>query len=104
MAELEVDPRDLEDMAKKQDGAAEKSGEAKGVTSGVETAVWVTHGVISGASNTAFTAAEKVRRGAAHNIEQASIDLAAKLRAAKETYEGVDADLSANIKKQVLDR
>lgn len=104
MANLQVDPRYLEELAKKQDGAAEKSGEAKGATSGVETAVWVTHGVISGASNTAFTAVEKTRRAAAGNIEQASKDLAAKLRAAGVTYTGVDEDVSVNIAKQVLDR
>ncbi len=102
MARLNVDEKYLEQLATKQGQAATKAEEAASAASNTETAVWVTHGVISGSSNGAFVTAEKQRRGAGQNIKQHASDLAAKLRVAKQTYEGVDEDLSANLNKQML--
>jgi len=104
MADLSVTPEYLEKLAKKQDDASGKASEAATAASKIETAVWVTHGVISGVSNSAFTAAEQVRSNAGKNIATAASDLAAKLRAADTVYAGVDDDSSVNISKQVLDR
>ncbi|MCV7429652.1 ESX-1 secretion-associated protein [Mycobacterium montefiorense] len=103
MATLSVDEKYLEQLATKQGQAATKAQEAASAASNTATAVWVTHGVISGSSNGAFVTAENQRRGAGRNIGQHASDLAAKLRAAKQTYEGVDEDLSANLNKQMLD-
>ncbi len=103
MARLAVDPRYLEQLAGKQAQASTKAEEAATAASNTETAVWVTHGVISGTSNSAFVTAEKQRRGAGQNIRQHASDLAAKLRVAKQTYEGVDEELSGNLDKQMLD-
>jgi hypothetical protein len=104
MADLAITPRYLAKLATKQDDASNKAGDAASAASGIETAVWVTHGVISGSSNSAFTDAEKVRREAGKNISTASSDLAAKLRTADVTYAGVDDDLSGNLDKQMLSR
>lgn len=101
---MEVDPRDLEDLAKKQDDAAEAAGAAAGAHNGLGTDCWVTHGVISGPSNSVVNAVEEARSAAGKTITQAASDLAAKLRTAKKVYEGVDADLSANLDTQVLSR
>lgn len=103
MARLSVDERYLEQLATKQGQAATKAEEAASAASNTETAVWVTHGVISGSSNSAFVTAEKQRHGAGQNIRQHASDLAAKLRVAKQTYAGVDEDLSGNLDKQMLD-
>ncbi|OBG65089.1 MULTISPECIES: ESX-1 secretion-associated protein [unclassified Mycobacterium] len=103
MATLNVDEKYLEELATKQVQAATKAEEAATAAGNTETAVWVTHGVISGASNSAFVTAEKQRRGAGQNIRQHASDLAAKLRVAKQTYAGVDEDLSRNLNKQMLD-
>jgi hypothetical protein len=102
---LGVSPTILELLATKQEAAAEKSGEAAGATGGLTTAVWVTHGVISGVSNGAFSSAEDMRKKAGQNLATAGKDLAAKLRAAKQAYTGVDHDLGDNIDKtQMLDK
>lgn len=103
MATLNVDENYLETLATKQGQAATKAAEAASAASNTETAVWVTHGVISGASNSAFVTAEKQRRGAGQNIGQHASDLAAKLRVAKQTYGGVDEELSENLNKQMRD-
>jgi uncharacterized protein YukE len=102
MANLAVTPDYLEKLAKSQDQASKTAGEAATAAAKIEVAVWVTHGVISGVSNSAFTAAEKVRRSAAGNISTATSDLAAKLRTAGQTYANVDDELRGNIDKQVL--
>src|SRR5258707_3262143 len=101
MARLNVDEKYLEQLATKQGRAAIKAEEAASAASNTETAVWVTHGVISGSSNGAFVTAEKQRRGAGQNIRQHAADLAAKLRVAKQTYEGVDQDFICNINKHM---
>lgn len=102
MANLAVTPDYLEKLAKSQDEASKTAGDAATAASKTEVAVWVTHGVISGVSNSAFTAAEKARQGAGNNIKTATSDLAAKLRTASQTYVSVDDELSGNLDKQVL--
>ncbi|OBI59772.1 ESX-1 secretion-associated protein [Mycobacterium sp. E796] len=102
MANLTVTPDYLEKLAKSQDQASTTAGDAATATSKIEVAVWVTHGVISGVSNSAFTAAEKARQGAGNNIKTAASDLAAALRTAGKTYAAVDEELSGNLDKQVL--
>jgi Excreted virulence factor EspC, type VII ESX diderm len=101
MADLVYSPGYLEKLAKKQDDGAGKTREAATATKGIETAVWVTHGVISGVSNGSFTAAEEARRSACNSVASAISDLAAALRTAEITYQGVDADLGENLNTQV---
>lgn len=104
MAYLTISPSYLDQLATKQDQASAAVGEAAAATAAMSTAVWVTHGVISGASNTAFDAAEAVRRAASGNLRTVATDLAAKLRTARETYMSVDEELGSSLDKQVLAR
>jgi hypothetical protein len=104
MANLAVTPGYLDKLASKQDDASNKANDAASAASGIEPAVWVTHGVISGASNSAFTGAERMRREAGKDIAAASSDLAAKLRTAGVTYAGVDDELGGNLDKQAVAR
>lgn len=101
MADVEITTEHLKQLADKQDEAAAGAGSAAKATSGTEQKVWVSHGIASGASNDAFTKAEKARRHAAERLQRASVDLAAKLRAAAEAYDDTDRQTSENIAKQV---
>jgi hypothetical protein len=101
---LIVTPANLEKYALKQDAASTKAGEAAGATSGLGGLAWLSHGLISGVSNGKITDTEKVRSAACGKISAAAHSLAEKLRAAKLAYQGVDAQLSANINKQMLDK
>ncbi|KAA1251795.1 ESX-1 secretion-associated protein [Mycobacterium simiae] len=104
MANLALTPGHLDNLAGKQDRAAEMTAEAATAANGIPTAVWVTHGVISSSSNIRFVEAEAARRMAAENMRKVAADLAAKLRTAKETYASVDEELSRNIDKQMISR
>jgi hypothetical protein len=104
MANLSVTPDYLDKLAKRQDDAAGAAAEAASTATGVGTACWITHGVISGSSNGAFGTAADARKAAGDTIRKASADLAAKLRTAKITYEGVDDDLGGNLDKQMLSK
>jgi len=66
--------------------------------------VWVSHGVFSGWSDGAVAGAEPIRKAAGESMKKAAQNLAAKLRAAKETYQAVDEEQSQNLNTQVLDR
>jgi Excreted virulence factor EspC, type VII ESX diderm len=101
---LKVTPENLEKYAKKQDAASSKAGEAAGATSGLGTDCWLYQGVISGVSNGTVSDTAKVRSAAGGKISAAAHSLAEKLRAAKLTYEGVDAQLADNLNKQLLDK
>lgn len=90
MPDLTVAPGYLEALAAKQDEAAAVAATAASAASGLGTEVWVTHGVVCGASNTAFTDAEEVRRTAGEAIGQAAASLAARLRAAQDGYSNTD--------------
>lgn len=102
MASMNVTADYLEKLAKKQDDAATEAAAAASAADGTGTSCWLTHGVISGASNSAIGGVESARSSAGKALRQASVDLAAKLRTAKEVYAGVDDDLSKNVDKQVL--
>ncbi|WP_205874293.1 ESX-1 secretion-associated protein [Mycobacterium camsae] len=102
MPDLTVTAGYLEQLAAMQDQAATAAGSAADAASGIKTEVWVTHGVICGASNIAFTGAEEVRRAAGEAMKQASINLAAKLRAAESGYHGTDEQTRASIDQQVV--
>ncbi|MCV7408882.1 hypothetical protein AWC05_07210 [Mycobacterium florentinum] len=104
MADLAVTPEHLDTLAKKQDQAATQATTAASAGSNVEVATWVTHGIISGASNVAFTRAAAARKKTADAVSKASTDLAGKLRTAKTVYGSADGEASENIDRQLLDR
>lgn len=104
MADLLISPTVLETLAKNQTDAAKDAQAAANGLSGTGSDCWVSHGVISGSSNTAFSAVEETRQNAGQALANASTGLAAKLRAAKLAYEGVDSELGENLDKQMLDR
>jgi hypothetical protein len=103
MARLDVDESYLARLATKQGQAATRAQGTATATGNTEIAVWLTHGVIGGSSNSAFVTAEKQRRGAGRNISQHACDLAAKLRVARQTYAAVDGELSGNLDRQMLE-
>jgi len=104
MENLVVNPEHLKGLATTQEVAATKEGAAATAASGIETAVWVTHGVVCGASNVAFTKAEAARRSAGDAMKKTSTNLAEKLRVASTAYESTDQQTGGQIDKQVLDR
>ncbi|WP_084298600.1 type VII secretion target [Mycobacterium genavense] len=77
MADLAVTPEHLDSLAIKQDQAATQATTAASAGSNVEIATWVTHGVISGVSNVAFTKAAAARKKTADAMSKASTDLPA---------------------------
>ena len=103
MADLLVSPTILETLAKNQTDAAKDAQAAADALSGTGSDCWVSHGVISGSSNGAFSTIEDTRQAAGSALADASSLLAAKLRAAKQAYEGVDGELGENLNKQILD-
>jgi Excreted virulence factor EspC, type VII ESX diderm len=104
MANLTVTPEYLEKIAKRQDEAASEAAGAASAAAGTGSACWLTHGVISGSSNSSIGDTESARQAAGNAIKQASVDLATKLRTAKETYTAVDSELGGNLDKQVLSK
>ncbi|SPM43461.1 ESX-1 secretion-associated protein EspC [Mycobacterium numidiamassiliense] len=104
MADLVVTPTHLDKLAATQDQAAAQATTAASAGSNVQVAAWVTHGVISGVSNVAFTGAAAARQKTAEAVSKASTELAAKLRTAKAVYTGTDDEAGQNIDRQVLDR
>jgi hypothetical protein len=104
MADLLVSPIILETLASSQDAAAKDAQAAADALSGTGSDCWVSHGVISGSSNGAFSTIEDIRQAAGSALADASKGLAAKLRAAKLAYEGVDGELAGNLNKQMLDK
>lgn len=104
MAGLSVDPEYLKELAGYQDQVETKSVSGAKATDGTPTQLWVTHGVISGHSNTAGGSCISARRAAGGAIAKAAADLAAKLRASGSTYTAVDSDLSKNLDTQMLSK
>lgn len=104
MTALQVTPEYLDKLAGSQDAAKDVAADAASATSKLTVAVWVTHGVISGCSNAAFSGAEGSRRTAGQNLSAAANELAAKLRGAKVAYKGVDSELGDNLKSQMLNQ
>jgi hypothetical protein len=101
---LFVKPAKLENYAVAQDNAGKKAAEWGGVTANLEKDGWLYQGVVSGYANTAYGGAHDARKKACDAIAGAANSLRDKLRAAKKTYEGTDAQLADNINKQMLDK
>jgi len=104
MADLLLYPSILETLAKNQDSAANDAEAAANALNGTGSNCWLTHGVISGASNGGFSTVEDTRKAAVMALATASRGQAAKLRTAKEAYTGVDSELAGNLNKQMLDK
>jgi hypothetical protein len=104
MADLLVTPTTLETLAKNQTDNAKNAQDAAGAMSGLGSDCWVSHGVISGCSNGAFDTIEGIRQAAGSALSDGGLGLAAKLRAAKKAYEGVDGELAGGLSKQMLDK
>jgi hypothetical protein len=104
MADLLLDPSTLETLATNQEAAAKDAQAGADALNGTGGNCWLTHGVISGASNGAFVTIEDIRKAAGTALANASNKMAAKLRTAKKAYEGVDGELAANLNKQMLDK
>ncbi|HTX96061.1 MAG TPA: type VII secretion target [Mycobacterium sp.] len=103
MADLTVTSEHLDKLATTQDQASTQAAAAASAGSNVEVACWVTHGIVSGASNVSFTAAA-ARKKTVEAMSKASTELAGKLRTAKTAYRSTDDETGKNIDKQVLDR
>jgi hypothetical protein len=104
MADLLIDPAKLETLAKNHEDASNAAKSAADDLSGTGSDCWITHGVISGSSDGAFSTIEGIRQSAGTALKNASTAMAAKLRAAKLAYEGVDSELGGNLNKQMVDR
>ncbi|OBA73411.1 hypothetical protein A5641_19390 [Mycobacterium sp. 1554424.7] len=103
MQSLDVTPAYLEELAQRQDQASAQAESATKAVSDVKTALWVSHGVASGWSNTAFTRAVAARAAAGQKLQQSSTTLAVNLRDAKTAYENTDAQAHDNLDQQALD-
>lgn len=104
MADLLLSPSTLETLAKGQEAAAKDAQAAAEALNGTGSNCWLTHGVISGCSDGAFDTIESIRKAAGNSLANASNLMAAKLRTAKDAYTGVDSELAANLKNQLLDK
>lgn len=104
MADVVVTPEHLAKLATNQDQASTDAASAASAADNLEVATWVSHGVVSAASNLAFTAAADARKSTAEAMSAASKQLGEKLRTAKNVYATTDDQSSKNIDKQVLDR
>jgi len=102
MSNLEVQPEYLKGLAKEQDAASSKAGDAAKAAEHISLEVWLTHGLISTYSNMAATRTEISRREAGEALATAFSDLAAKLRTADDAYRTVDEEMAENLNKQVL--
>jgi hypothetical protein len=104
MSKLYVKPAKLENYAVSQDTVGNKASELGGVTSELEKNGWLYQGVVSGYANTAYGGGHEARQKACDAIAGAAHSLRDKLRAAKKTYEGADAQLADTANKQMLDK
>jgi Excreted virulence factor EspC, type VII ESX diderm len=103
MADVVVTSEHLDTLATTQDQASTQAGAAASAASNLEVQVWVSHGVISGASNIAFAKAAAARQSTGDAMSKASTKLAEKLRIAKSVYQSTDDQSGKNLNKQVLD-
>ncbi|RFZ56959.1 ESX-1 secretion-associated protein [Mycobacterium liflandii] len=104
MANLVVTPQYLQTLAATQTQAAATAASAGAASTNLKNEVWVSHGVISGASKTSFANAEAARRAAANSMNTTSSKLAAKLRIASSAYQGVDEQAGESLDKQIIER
>ncbi|OBG68458.1 MULTISPECIES: ESX-1 secretion-associated protein [unclassified Mycobacterium] len=104
MADVVVQPDHLAKLATNQDQASTQAATAASAADNIEISTWVSHGVISAASNLAFTKAAGARKSTGDAMSAASKQLAEKVRTAKSVYASTDDQSGKNIDKQVLDR
>lgn len=103
MADVVITSEHLNTLATTQDQASTQAGAAATAASNLEVQAWVSHGVISGASNIAFAKAAAARQSTGQAMSTASTELALKLRTAKEAYETTDEQSGKTLNKQVLE-
>jgi ESX secretion-associated protein EspC/F len=104
MARLVISSTILETLAKNQETAAKDAQAAAGDLDGTGSDCWISHGVISGSSDGAFDTIEGIRKAAGTALADASLRMAAKLRAADKAYKGVNSELGANFRRQMRDK
>jgi hypothetical protein len=102
MDDLIVETEHLKTLSTVQNQTALKEAAAAAAATNLSTSVWVSHGVISGASNVAFTKAADARRHAGEALQGASSQTADNLVTAKNLYEKMDEQAAANINKQII--
>lgn len=108
MANLDVDADYLIELAGHLEEAAISTETARDVIPNVGDGInsfggqlWLTHGVMSGASNNAFIEAAQARRDAASTIANSIREVRNALLEAAGAYQTVDTDTGENLKKQI---
>jgi ESX secretion-associated protein EspC/F len=104
MADLLLYPDILKTLSDRQIAASDYAVQGANALNGTGSNCWLTHGVISGCSNGAFSSIEDIRKAAGMALAKASTDMAAKLLTAKAAYTGVDSELAGNLHKQMVDK
>ena len=102
--EIVVQPGHLQALASKQTDASAEAESASKKGSGFTDAVWMSHGMLSEPSNSAFSRAEDARQDACEAIQKAIDELATKLCAAADIYQGVDQDAGDIISGDGIDQ
>lgn len=100
--DLSVETAHLSTLAAKQDNAATKEDSATAAATNIGSALWVSHGVVCGASNTAVSEAEEARRAAGEAMQKTSASLSERLRTARSLYESTDENSAESIAKQAV--
>lgn len=102
MTDLTVTPEYLERLAQFQDQTSDEARSAAHAAFEIRKAVWVTHGLISRASNVAIARAEQARRNAGHAMSGSAADLAEWLRHAAGAYCNTDRQSAQSFARQVV--
>lgn len=102
MSDLTADSQEFHRLADRQDNVAAQASQGSGQSRGdFKEKLWETHGIISGPSNNAFSTKADARQDAIGAIEEASITLAAALRAAAAAYQHTDDGSAADLDTQL---
>jgi len=91
-------------LASTQSKTASMAASAATVAEGIKDDLWITHGVISGRSNTDLTNAESERRFMVTEIGNICNALGLRLGEAAQKYDRTDADAAESFDQQVLDK
>jgi hypothetical protein len=102
MADLNVNPAYLTDLAKQQDRAAGEIGSGTKAVAGTAEKLWYDHGPICGYTAQAMTDCESVRRNTGDTMKKVSEALAEDLRDAAAKYVATDEAAGGVIDQQVL--
>ena len=94
---LRVDPGNLPELATAQDEAASSLEEAAAAPPDLSFQVWVTHGLLCGASAQALKAVKTARDGAFSATKTVSTTLASNLREAEAVYESTDQQAAESL-------